>query len=588
MNSTPPIAHEAERVHALQAATAALGRAATPLEVAEAALSQALPIMDAAAGLIALLSADGTELHPLLNQGFDEELRESWRCFPGDCPHPILEAVRLGVSVWVPSPAAFAAHYAEPLPSGLRYHAWAAIPLRIDGGGLGVLGLGFSTPQAFEAEDQDVLTTLAGLCAQALSRARLIEATLRAADRLARLQSLTGVLAQAVSVTQVAEAILNQVSPNIGSSACSIWSLAHDGGRLELIASRGLTPALKTLVEQVPLSGANPVAEVLRTGAPLWLPSNEAVQARYPDLAEQRAAAGFEALAAIPLIVRDGPVGVVLLSDQTAHAFQAEDRAYLLALTHQCAQALDRARLYASLEQRVQERTAALEREIAERRRVEAQLRDFSAYLNQTLEDERSRISRQVHDELGGALTGMKMVVRRLQKELPATVPGGERLEWLSSYMDEVVDVVRRIASDLRPSILDDLGLVAALDWQLQQFEKQSGLKGRLNVPEGVAPIPAAIGTAVFRIVKESLTNILRHAQASAVTVTVREAEASLLVTVTDDGRGLPPEQLARSKSLGLMGMRERAKLVGGELEIQSQPGEGTSVHIRVPLPPGE
>lgn len=565
-----------------------MGRAATPLQVAETSLSQALLIMDAAAGLIALLSADGSELHPLVSLGFDEALRKSWRSFPGDCPHPILEAVRLGVSVWVPSPDAFAAHYAAPQPSGLRFQAWAAVPLRIDGGGLGVLGLGFSTPQAFAAEDQDVLTTLAGLCAQALSRARLIEATTRAADRLARLQSLTGLLAQAVSVTQVAEAILKQVSPDIGSSACSILSLTAENGRLELSASRCLTPALQAHAEEVAAASALLAADVLHARMPLWLPSNEAVQARYPALAALGAAAGFEAVAAIPLIVREDTVGVLLLIDRTAHPFLAEDRAYLLAFAHQCAQALDRARLYASLEQRVQERTAELEREVAERRRVEAQLRDFSAYLNQTLEDERTRISRQVHDELGGALTGMKMVVWRLQKELLASGPGSDRLAWLASYIDEIVDVVRRIASDLRPSVLDDLGLVAALDWQLQQFERQSGIKSRLNVPEGIAPIPTGIGTAVFRIVKECLTNVLRHAQASTVTVTVREASTSLLVAVTDDGRGLPSEQPALSKSLGLIGMRERAKLMGGELEIQSLPGQGTTITITVPLPPGQ
>jgi two-component system, NarL family, sensor histidine kinase UhpB len=223
------------------------------------------------------------------------------------------------------------------------------------------------------------------------------------------------------------------------------------------------------------------------------------------------------------------------------------------------------------------------EHEHTERRRVEAQLRDFSAYLNESLEEERTRISRQVHDELGGALTGIKMMLRRLQGELPSETPGAAQLAWLAGYTDELLDVVRRIASDLRPAVLDDLGLLPALEWQLQAFEQQSGLVCRLNVQVRPAPVSTEIGTAVFRIIKECLTNILRHAEAKNVTLTVREADGWLTVTVEDDGRGVAPDRLEGAHSLGMLGMRERAHLVGGDVEIESQPGQGTKVRLRVP-----
>jgi signal transduction histidine kinase len=217
--------------------------------------------------------------------------------------------------------------------------------------------------------------------------------------------------------------------------------------------------------------------------------------------------------------------------------------------------------------------------------RSREQLRNLAARLQSIREEERSRMAREVHDVLGQALTGIKMDARWILARLPeAQGAVVSRAKSMSELIDSTIHTVRRIAADLRPGILDNLGLVAAVEWQASEFQTRTGINCRVNNTLRDAAIAAESATAVFRIFQETLTNVARHAQATAVSVDLGEQEGRIVLQVADNGRGIDLAEVTQSKSVGLLGMRERAAILGGDLVISGAPGQGTSVILSVPL----
>jgi signal transduction histidine kinase len=212
------------------------------------------------------------------------------------------------------------------------------------------------------------------------------------------------------------------------------------------------------------------------------------------------------------------------------------------------------------------------------------QLRELSARLQSVREEERTRIAREIHDELGQTLTGLKMDVAWLQKHLDPQQPALlEKTQAMSDLIDTTIQAVRRISTELRPGILD-LGLTATIDWQLQEFQSRTGIESKLiRAPEETA-LDADSSTTVFRIFQEILTNIARHAQATQVEATLEETAAFLTLQVKDNGRGITEKELHSPKSIGLLGMQERVRLRAGDIQFQGIPGQGTVVTVRVPL----
>ena len=217
------------------------------------------------------------------------------------------------------------------------------------------------------------------------------------------------------------------------------------------------------------------------------------------------------------------------------------------------------------------------------------QLRLLSGRLQTVREEERTRLSREIHDELGGMLTGLKLQLFQLRSALSEEqAPQEELILTMARQIDTELDFVRRTAASLRPHLLDDMGLVAAIEWQLAEFQKQTDIAVafRSNVEDII--LPSTTQTAAFRILQEALTNVSRHSRANAVEITL-EAHADMLQLVLhDNGRGISAETATGRESLGLAGMRERAQQVGGHLDIRGAPNEGTTVRLRLPLrPPG-
>jgi signal transduction histidine kinase len=218
-------------------------------------------------------------------------------------------------------------------------------------------------------------------------------------------------------------------------------------------------------------------------------------------------------------------------------------------------------------------------------RASEENLRALAARLQSVREEERSRIAREIHDQLGQSLTGLKMDLTWLNARLPSgQKPLAEKVKSMFKLIDDTIQAVRKIASLLRPEVLDQLGLAAAIGWQARDFQMRTGIRCKVSLPPDAIAAAPELSTAAFRIFQELLTNVARHAGATRVDVSMRVEAGRLLLEVQDNGRGISEAELSGFKSLGLLGMRERAMLFGGSVDFSGALGKGTRVTVVLPL----
>jgi PAS domain S-box-containing protein len=234
----------------------------------------------------------------------------------------------------------------------------------------------------------------------------------------------------------------------------------------------------------------------------------------------------------------------------------------------------------------------AFVQDITERRRSQQELKQsrgrlqaLAARLEEVREQERKVMAREIHDELGQGLTALRMDLAWLAGRLPAKARDlTARARRMVKVIDQTIDTVRRLATQLRPPVLDDLGLTAAIEWQTEDTARRLGLRCTLDLPADLH-LPEGLGTTVFRILQEALTNVARHASASRLRVALHVQRDQLSLEIVDDGRGIAAAHLDNRRTLGLLGMRERAMAWGGVLDIHSPPEGGTVVTLRLPLP---
>lgn len=317
-------------------------------------------------------------------------------------------------------------------------------------------------------------------------------------------------------------------------------------------------------------SAIGPAAGSCGTAAYLKLPvfvddiERDPLWANYRDLARQY---GLRACWSTPILGTDGQVlGTFAFYYREPRAATREDRELIDRATHLAGIAIERTQL-------------------------EDQLRELSAHVESVREDERTGIAREIHDELGQALTALKMdlawVARRLSGAGDSQVPGETllgKIQAMSKMTDDVIHQVRRISAQLRPGVLDDLGLLAAIEWQAQEFEKRTRTKVTLRSNLGDALLDRDLSTAVFRIFQEALTNVARHAEAPHVEVRLERQERTLLLEVRDDGKGITAEAARNPRSLGLLGIRERARRLGGIASVERVEPRGTLVRLVLPI----
>jgi signal transduction histidine kinase len=264
-----------------------------------------------------------------------------------------------------------------------------------------------------------------------------------------------------------------------------------------------------------------------------------------------------------PLIIEDEVIGMLAVqSDDLTEA----DAPAITAFAHQVAAAWHKAQLFEEIQ-------ASRER-----------LRDLAGYLQTARETERTHIAQEIHDEFGQALTALKMDLSWLSRRLPADEPRlAKRVGTMSKLIDSTIQMVRRVATELRPGLLDDLGLVAALEWQAEEFAERSGIDCELHIEQEEIVLHQDLATALFRIFQESLTNVARHAQATEVHVALEDSPHEVVLIVRDNGKGITKDQVSAPQSLGLIGIQERAHFWGGDVTFEGIAGQGTTVTVRIP-----
>jgi two-component system sensor histidine kinase UhpB len=215
--------------------------------------------------------------------------------------------------------------------------------------------------------------------------------------------------------------------------------------------------------------------------------------------------------------------------------------------------------------------------------RSRARLAELTAHIEQVKEQERTRIAREIHDDLGGNLTAIKMALMMLTQRLPDDQQLRERADYVDALVDRTIESIHRISLALRPSMLD-LGLVAALEWQSREFEKQNGISCAFSSNEKEIDLSLDHATALFRIFQEALTNIAKHARASKVTVRLLRSRQHVTLTIADNGVGMAQSDRTKPQSFGLRGMNERARALGGTMALSHAPDGGTLVTIKIKL----
>jgi PAS domain S-box-containing protein len=315
-------------------------------------------------------------------------------------------------------------------------------------------------------------------------------------------------------------------------------------------------------LEAFVLAQSHHSTSVIRVQSPQQLPSP-------PAILQRLTATPIQSVMAIPLVVNGDVIGEITLTSPSPAHFSDDHEEIAQEVANHLAIALQNARLFEQVK--------------GDRARLHA----LSSQLLEAQETERRFLAHELHDEVGQALTAVKLNLHRLDRIIDNT-KASDPLQDCLSIVDGALQQVRNLSLDLRPSMLDDLGLVPALRWYINRHADRTGLQETLVCDPAPEGLPAATETACFRIVQEALTNIARHAQAHTVTIALGQTDHTLHLSIQDDGVGFNLEAIGRAKtegtSLGLLGMEERSLLIGGQLTITSAPGEGTQISLRVPM----
>ena len=396
-------------------------------------------------------------------------------------------------------------------------------------------------------------------------------------DRAKMLAEASQVFANAgLEFQTLLETVVRLTVETIGE-ACIISLVSEDGQWLNPVAFHHANSEVRALMHDLLVSvpsrlGEGLVGRVAQTGQPLFIPTLEPKQARalfdskYCSSLEHL---GIHSLLIVPLRVQNRVIGALCLSrDHVAPPYTADDQILSQNLADQAALAIENARLFEA------------------ERAAREQLHNLASYLQTAREEERTHIAREIHDEFGQVLTALKMDLSWLSKRLPpARTDLPQKIETMSDLVDSAIQTVRHIATELRPGLLDDLGLVAALEWQAQEFTDRTGIACELHLGEDELILNRDLSTDLFRIFQETLTNVARHAQATKTQVDLDNTADELVLVVRDNGQGITESQISDPKSLGLMGMRERVRFRGGKIDFQGVPAQGTTVTVRFPQP---
>lgn len=461
-------------------------------------------------------------------------------------------------------------HYRDfALQHGLQA-CWSTPVIAGDGRVLGTFAIYYPKPRAPRPEDLRMIEHITHLAGVAIERHHDEHALHRQMQMLQALYDTAQDIRSDLDVTQRAKVVVQKCVDQFGASLAWVGTAEPNG----LIKPVAQYPTEADYMQELEVrwdssaQGQGPTGRAIQTGEP-QVTENFLTDARASPWRDAAFADGIRCSAAFPLIGKDRPIGALNIYAREAGFFTYERIEFFMAYARLAATKIENARLYDSL------------------RDTASELRRLSQKLFRTQETERHHIARELHDEIGQLLTVIKINLQSLLRnpDAPNTLP---LLEDSVASVDQLVTKVRNLSLDLRPSILDDLGLAPALRWYAQRQTRYLGLKIKLRVPDNLPRLNSEIETACFRIVQEAITNAARHAHASQVTIAIAIKLETLVLTVQDDGSGFDvskaQQYTVEGGGFGLLGMTERAQLVGGKLHISSMAQRGSTIKAIFPF----
>jgi signal transduction histidine kinase/DNA-binding response OmpR family regulator len=440
---------------------------------------------------------------------------------------------------------------------------------------IGVLSIQSYSPQAYDTGSLGTLLALAEHCGGALERIHTQEALRRQAVRLRLLNNLSPSLLAPLGVREMAATACQCLEREFGYYNVALLTKEADTGQLILEANAGAYGSFLKPGEYRQLTGKGIIGRVAQSGRRCVVQD----VAKWPGFFELVGMA-IRSEVAVPIRVRGRVAGVLNVDCDRVHGFEPADVELLETVAGLLAAGFERARLFGDVEA-----------ELAERKRAESTLRELPARTLAAQEAERRRIASELHDSVSQILSSAKFRLHAGESALSAPVARRHRqFRRGRELLDLALKEIRRITRNLRPSELDDLGLVPALGTLLDEFKDRTGLRVSFRAPRSMSRIPPAVGLAAYRIVQEALANIERHAHARAVCIRLAGTARGLKLHIADDGRGIQPRRL-RSRArggtgLGLVHMRERAAALGGSVHMETTLRKGTRITVDLPFAP--
>ena len=538
------------RLRALFAAGIAVTSELTLEALLHRLVETAAELTNARYAALGVIDASGTELEQFLTHGIDTDTRTTIGALPrgrGILGVLISEAKPLRLRDLGEDPRSVGFPPGHP-----AMRSFLGVPVMLRGVAYGNLYLTEKLGgEDFTQEDEELVTLLAGQAAVAIENARLYEAATRWSRQLRSLEEVGNALATEADLDRLLDLIVRRLRELLGARVV-VLALPSGSDDLRFAAAAG-AGAEELLGTSISRSGS-------KSGAVLARRRSERIDSVIDDPeVHQEVSRRLAARTGmwVPLIVRDSVIGVIEIHDKEGPDARFSDDDLRLAETFAA-----RAAVAVELSQRVARN--------AVRRVVEAQ------------ELERQRLARELHDETGQALTSILLGLKPLEEAL-ADDRTRAALAELREHVVSALQDVRRLAVELRPAVLDDFGLVPALERLTDASAEQSDIRVDFHSALGETRLPSDVEIALYRVVQESLTNIVKHAEAHNVSVSLARRESGVAAVVEDDGIGFD-QRAVREEAIGLLGMRERLALLDGRLEIESRPGAGTTVVAEVPL----
>ena len=440
------------------------------------------------------------------------------------------------------------------------FSLWAGFPIRTKLTTVGAIACIGVKPRRLKAEEVQLITSMANQIAIGVRYAVLFEESQTTAREVSLLYYVAKVVNQSLDLKTLLCGVMHEVRKLFKFDVGRIGLLEANGKDLGILADEGRLRKIVPPNREI-------MKKVLEARRPLFF-ENIQTDPLYKKWTVNKTASkeGFRAAFYLPIRGKEKTLGVIGFLGKDAHRFSPEEVRLIYSIADHLGTAVENARLYEAV------------------RHSREELRELATRIQVAREEERSRLARQVHDDLGQPLTALKMELAMASGILARNPKAGEKTtKPFFDLIDGMVKTVRNIGEELRPAVLDDLGLTEAINWQAEDFQRRTGIQSKVTGRVGRNSLDPGRSVAVFRIFQEILSNVARHARADKIKVEWKKDSANMLLMVSDNGKGITARALTNNSSFGILGMRERALFCRGELNISGIPGKGTTVSLRIP-----